>query len=155
MKQSILLLAVVALATACGGSSTGVTSVPGHGAVAVQVQPNPIVAQRVSGDTYDFPFDVLVRETAGRPITITNVSATVRAPGGLTLGSESWDAAKIQAMGYTTSVSGHGEQRLHVAPRKSVPDDRLFGNVSADLRIDAVDDTGTPTSATTNVTITR
>ena len=155
MKQSILVLALVALATACGGSSTGVTSVPGHGAVAVQVQPNPIVATHVSGDTYEFPFDVIVRETAGRPITITGVSATVRGPGGLSLGAENWNADQIRAMGYTTAIGAHGEQRLHFAPRKSVPDDRLFGGVSADLRVDAVDDTGTATSATTNVTITR
>jgi hypothetical protein len=58
-------------------------------------------------------------------------------------------------MGFNTAIGPHGEQRLHFAPRKSVPDDRLFGSVSADLRVEAVDDTGTTTTATTNVTITR
>ncbi|MBV8515879.1 MAG: hypothetical protein JO197_00625 [Acidobacteria bacterium] len=154
MKRNALFLCVLLLA-ACSGGHSGVTAVPGHGAVAVQVVPNPIVASLVSGSTYTFPFDVVVRETGGRPIHVTRVSATVFAPGGLTLGRESWDASQIQGMGFNTQLGANGEARYHFAPRKDVPDERLFGGVSAELRVEAVDDSGTATNASTVVTITR
>jgi len=151
-----LLLPLLLVAAACSsGPSDSVTAAPGHGAVAIQIVPNPIVATHVSGDTYDFPFDVVVRETGGRQITVTRVSATVLGPAGLTLGSDAWDADRIRALGFDTTVNGNGELRYHFAPRKSVPDDRLFGSVEAQLRVDAVDDTGSATSATTRVTVRR
>ena len=157
MRKLILLAApLLILAAACSsGPQNSVTAAPGHGAVAIQIVPNPIVATRVSGDTYDFPFEVVVRETGGRPIRITRVSADIFGPAGIGLGNESWDAARIESMGYGTSVNPHGELRYRFAPRKSVPDERLFGSVEARLTVEAVDDTGTATSANTRVTITR
>ena len=158
MKRIPILLPLLLLlvAAACNsGPKNSVTAAPGHGAVSIQVVPNPIVATRVSGDTYDFPFDVVVRETGGRPITVTRVSATVFAPGGLNLGGESWDADRIRSLGYNTTINSHAEVRYHFAPRKSVPDERIFGSISAELRVEAVDDTGQTTNATTRVTITR
>lgn len=155
IRNSIAAFALVVLTACGGGPQTGTSSVPGHGAVAIQIVPNPIVAQRVSGETYDFPFDVVVSETGGQSIRVTRVSATVFAPGGISLGEESWDASRIESMGYSTNVPARGELRYHFAPRKRVPDDRLFGGVSAELRVDAVDQSGSPTSARTTVTVRR
>lgn len=161
MRKLILLAAplltiVLVGAAACNsGPQNSVTAAPGHGAVSIQIVPNPIRATRVSGDTYDFPFEVVVRETGGRPIRITRVNADIFGPAGIALGEESWDAARIESMGYGTSVNPHGELRYKFAPRKSVPDERLFGSVEARLTVEAVDDSGTPTNASTRVTITR
>jgi len=97
-----------------------------------------------------------VRETGGHPITIDRVTADIYASvGGIKIGSESYDAAKIQSMGYSTNVPANGELRYHFAPRKNVQDDRLFGGVYGDVRADATDDTGTATSATVRITVTR
>ena len=156
MKRLLCSLSVILLLASCGGGpQSGVRAVPGQGAVAIEIAPNPIVAQRVSGDTYDFPFEVIVRETGGRAIDVTRVTATVFAPGGLVLHRESWDAERIRSMNYSTRVPANGEIRYRFSPRKSVPDDRLFGGVSAELRVEAVDDGGSPTSATTVVTVRR
>ena len=154
MKR-IALLSIVLAAACSSGPSSGMISEPGRGAIAISVTPNPIVATHVSGDTYDFPFDVIVRETGGRPITIQRVSATVFAAGGLTLGRESWDSQQIQSMGFNTTVGANGELRYHFAPRRSVPDERIFGSLSAELQVEARDDTGAATSATAAVTIRR
>jgi hypothetical protein len=155
MRKLAFALTLLVLA-ACGrGPQDGVTSVPGHGAIAVQVVPNPIRATKVSGNTYDFPFEVVVRETAGRPVTVSRVGIRVVFAGGFTLHEETWDAARIRSMGFETSVQGRTEVRYRFNPRKEVPDDRLFGGVTAELRVEAVDDTGTATSATTSVTVTR
>jgi hypothetical protein len=147
-----LLLFVVACA---GGPSTGSSSAPGHGAVAIEILPNPIRATSAGGNMYEFPFEVVVRETGGRPVEIERVSAEIFALGGLSVGNESYDAARIRGLGYKTSVPANGELRYRFSPRREVPDERLFGNVSAELRVDARDDTGTATKATTRVTVTR
>ena len=155
MRRLALSLTLIALAACGSGPQSGVRSVPGQGAIAVQVDPNPIRATHVSGETYDFPFEVIVRETGGRPVNVTRVSATVKGMGGLTFANESWDAARIRSMGYSTSVAANGELRYRFAPRKEVPDERLFGGVTAQLTVEAVDDGGSATSASTAVTVTR
>ncbi len=156
MKRLAIFPLVLVLAyCAGGGGGSRSISQPGHGAIAIQVVPNPIMAQRVTGDTYDFPFEVLVRETGGRPVTVTRVSAEVTALGGLPVASETYDASRITALGYATSIPANSEVRYRFNPRKSVPDDRLFSAVSAELRVDAIDDLGTVTTARTTVTVKR
>lgn len=156
MKRLLILCCI--LGAACSSTRPGQTSTssqPGHGAISLTIAPNPIVAKRVSGTVYDFPFDVIVRETGGHPVTITRVSADVTALGGLHVANESYDAAKIQSMGYSTTVPANGELRYHLAPRRDVTNDALFNGVAAELRVDGVDDTGTVTSARTTVTVTK
>jgi hypothetical protein len=156
MKRIAIALSLLLICAACNqGPQSQVTSVPGKGAISVTVQPNPIVATRVSGDTYDLPFDVIVRETGGRPVTVTGVTATVFGPGNITVGRESWDADRIRSMGYNLSLNPHGELRYRFTPRREVTDDRIFGALKAELRVEAVDDTGTATSASTEVTVRR
>jgi hypothetical protein len=159
-KRTIFVLAAAALLVcACSSGKPGATqtsSLPGHGAISLSIVPNPVVAQKVSGNTYDFPFDVVVRETGGHPVTINRVTADIYASvGGIKIGSESYDAAKIQSLGYATSVPANGELRYHFAPRKTVQDERLFGGVYGDVRADATDESGTATSATVRITVTR
>ena len=146
----VLLIALVA----CSSAQPGSTSTPGQGAIAIEVIPNPIVATPASGDAYDFPFEVVVRETGGRAVTVQRVTATVSF-GGLTLGQESWDAARIRSMGYDPTIGPNSERRYRFSPRREVSDDRLFGGVQAELKVEATDDTGAATSATTVVSVRR
>jgi hypothetical protein len=155
MRKLALFLTLVALVACQNGPQDGVTSVPGHGAIAIQVVPNPIVATQVSGNTYDFPFEIVIRETAGRPVNVTRVGIRVVLAGGITVHEESWDASRIRELGYNTTIQGRAETRYRFNPRKEVPDERLFGGVTAELRVEAVDDTGTETTATTAVTVRR
>ncbi|HEV7766858.1 MAG TPA: hypothetical protein VGQ76_17795 [Thermoanaerobaculia bacterium] len=155
MKTLAVSFTLLLALAACQSPQTGTTAAPGHGAVTIEIIPNPIVATLVSGTTYDFPFEVVVRETGGRPTTVERVTARVTLGGGFTLAEESWDAARIRSMGYNTTVSPNSEVRYRFNPRQEVPDDRLFGSVSAVLKVDARDDTGTATSATTTVTVAR
>jgi hypothetical protein len=121
----------------------------------MSIEPNPIVARSLGGNTYEFPFDVVVRETNGRAVTINRVSIDVYAMAGVRVGGEAYDAARIQSLGYSTNVPGNGELRYHFAPRQSVSDDRLFGSVYGEVRVSASDETATPASAMTTVTVTR
>ncbi len=154
--KAIAITATLLLAlSACSGAPSGITAVPGHGVVAIEVVPNPIAATQVTGNTYDFPFEVVVRQTGGRPTTVQRITAKVTFGGGLTLANESWDADRIRSMGFNTTLGPNSEVRYRFTPREDVPDDRLFGGVSAELKVEATDDTGTATSATTSVTVRR
>jgi hypothetical protein len=157
MKR-LAAISLVFLAAACSTPKAGTSrnaAVPGHGAISISIVPNPVVARQMSGNTYEFPFDVVVRETGGRAVTVNRVAADVYAVGGIRVASEAWDGAQIRSVGYSTNVPGNGELRYHFAPRKDVKDDRLFGSVYAEIRVEASDDTGTPATATTTVTVTR
>jgi hypothetical protein len=157
MKRAALL-PLILLASYCSTGAGGAQSSsaqPGHGAISVQVAPNPIVAQPVTGNVYDFPFDVIVRETGGHAVTINRVIADVTAIGGFRVAQDSYDAAKINSLGFSTALPANGELRYHFAPRRSVADERLFSGVSAELTVDATDDTGAATSAKTTVTVRR
>jgi hypothetical protein len=155
LRSALCALPSALLISACSGAQTGVTSVPGQGVVTIEVIPNPIVATPVSGNTYEFPFEVVVRETGGRAIDVQRITATVSLGGGLTLGRESWDAEQIRSMGYDTKLPANSEVRYRFTPRKEVPDERLFRGVVAELRVEATDDRGIETSATTKVTVRR
>ena len=158
MKRLLLIPIALTLTFCSSGGGTGsgpVTVTPGHGAISIEVVPNPIVATQVSGDTYDFPFEVVVRERGGRDVEIDRVSADVRALGGIPVAEETYDANRIRSLGYGTRVPANGELRYRFAPRKSVPDDRLFGGVSARLTVNGHDDSGEPTSSRVDVTVRR
>ena len=127
----------------------------GHGALAIEVVPNPVVATRVSDDTYDFPLEVVVRETGGHPVDIATVTANVFGPANIQVATETYDAARIGRLGYPTHVPANGELRYRFDQKRTVPDERLFSGVSADIRVDGRDEAGTATSATTRVSIRR
>lgn len=151
---AFLLFCITACATPRAGTTRS-SGLQGHGAIAIQVVPNPVVAHLVSGNTYEFPFDVVVRETGGRAVTISRVSANVYALGGVQVATENYDATRIASLGYSMNLPGNGELRYHFSPRKTVTNERLFSGVSAQVRVDAYDDTNTPTSATVTVTVTK
>jgi hypothetical protein len=155
MKR-IAIIALVLLPLACASHRAGTTkntSTSGHGAIKLTITPNPVVATNVGGNTYEFPLDVVIRETGGHPVTIERVTANVFAAGGIPVATESYDAAKIQSLGFATAIQAKGEIHYHFAPRKDVPDDRLFSSVYGDVRVEGIDDNGARTSTTTTITL--
>lgn len=152
---SILFLSLTMGCSSSDDGSADPVTVPGQAALQITVAPNPIQARHVSGDTYDFPFTVSLRERNGVAVTVDRVSIDVRALGAIPVYSESLSREQIAQRGYPTSLRGGGELRYSLTPRKEVPDDRLFGGVAADVRVDATDANGNHVSATTVVTVTR
>ena len=84
MKRFAILAALAILPLACAthrAGQTKSTSTPGRGAIKLTITPNPVIATNVGGDTYEFPFDVVVKETGGHPVTTpfspADIGATV------------------------------------------------------------------------------
>jgi hypothetical protein len=127
----------------------------GHGALAIAIVPNPIVATRVTGDVYDFPFDVRVSNPGSLSVTIDEVRIDVTALGGIRIHSESKTAADIQNHGYPTLVPAGETLFYRFSPRKDVPSDRLFDSVSALLTAYGTDSSGREVSASNRVSVTR
>lgn len=157
MRLRLATLSLLVVIAGCAHQPAQSTTASGHGAITLTIAPNPIIAQPVSGNTtnlYEFPFDIIVRETGGHAITINSVSMNVYAFG-LQVNSDKYDAAQIDAMGIRRDVPANGEWRYHLQPRRAVTDERLFSSVTASVRVDATDDTGTATSTSTRVSVTR
>src|SRR5260370_41905460 len=93
-----LLLSLAFCQTSQPGSGRTV-SLPGHGAISIQIVPNPIVAIPAGGNSYDFPVDVIVRETGGRGVTVNRVTAPVYGPAGIKIPEQTPDAEQIQDPG--------------------------------------------------------
>jgi hypothetical protein len=150
-----LVLALVGLSacTSGGGGSTPV--VTGHGALSISVSPNPIIARKVSGSIYDFPFTLVVREVGGLAVRIDSVSIDVDVLGGLRIYSQSFDAAELTRRNLPTYLGTGAELRYQFKPRRDVTDDRLFSSVSAELTIRATDAAGAAVTARSTVTVQR
>lgn len=155
MRRLAILSAVFVLA-GCASRGPATTSAPGHGAISVSLVPNPIVAKLVAPSTYEFPVEIVLRETGGHPVSITRVTLDVYALGGaIHAGSETYDAVRIAREGFATTVPANGEVRYRMKQRKSVPDERLFSGVTGVLQVEGVDDTNTPATARVTTTVTR
>ncbi|MBV9069952.1 MAG: hypothetical protein JO093_08375 [Acidobacteria bacterium] len=150
---AIIALVLLPLACAHRAGTTKSTSTPGRGAIKLTITPNPVVAMNVGGNTYEFPFDAVVKETGGHPVTIERVTANVFAAGGIPVATESYDAAKIQSLGFASAVQAKGEIHYRFAPRKEVPDASLFTSVYGDIRVEGIDDNGSRTTTTTTITL--
>lgn len=155
MRRAVLASLALLVSFCAGGRGPSNVSVAGHGALSVQISPNPIVATRVSGSTYDFPFDVVLRETGGHPVDVDRVTANVFALGGIQVASETYDAARIRSLGYSPHIPANGELHYHFDQRRDVTNDLLFQSVSADIRVEGHDETGTQTTAATRVSVTK
>ena len=156
-----IFFAAILILVVAGGCSSAVNdgrspSVQrGEGSLSITINPNPIRAQRVSGEVYDFPFEIIIAERGGAEVTIDRVSVEVTALGGLSVYSESYDKAEIERRGYSTRVPAGGSVRYAFNPRKDVPDDRLFSAVEAELSVSGTDRSGLRTTARTTVTVRR
>jgi hypothetical protein len=159
MRLRLLTLAAISLiATFCSGGSGGTSQpvvTPGRAALEIFVEPNPIVATKVSGNTYDFPFEIGIRERGGVPVEIQRVGIEVLTLGTISVYSRTYGREEIARLGYPTAVRANGGIRYRFTPRKEVPDERLFGAVTAELWVEGTDAGGDRVRATTRVSVTR
>ena len=151
-----LPLTALLCATVIFGCSTG-QQPPGvvEGRIAMQVLPNPIEARPLAGDSWEFPFTIVLTETGGSEVQIQQVSARVESFGGLVIANEIWPAARIREKGYPTVVPAGAEVRYRFTERHHIPDERLLQSVAAVLTVEGIDASGKPTSATIRVTVRR
>jgi hypothetical protein len=159
-KLGILALTLAIAAGCSSGSSNDssdrpITSPGARGAIQIVVDPNPIVATNRSGDTYDFPFTVVIRERGGARVEIDRVRLDVLAFGAVNVYSVTYGRDDIVQRGYPTTIDANGELRYSFNPRKEVPDDRIFNGVTGEILAEGRDAMGNPVRSTVSVSVTR
>lgn len=128
---------------------------PRRGKIAVDIIPNPIVAKPVSGDVYEFPFEVSLREVGGVEIEIETLEIDVTMLGGLRVLSSSYGPEEIEKRGYSKVIPAGGNLQYRFVPRRRVTNELLFTAVTAEITVAAIDRIGNRTEAMTKVTVTR
>lgn len=141
------------LLAACSGDTPVSRQVaePGHGAVKIAVEPNPIVAKPLGNDLVGLPFDVVVSETGGLPVDVERLVLNVRVAG-VTAYSLTYTAAQLRAAGQTTSIGASSSVRYAFHP-KTRASDTLMGAATGEVTVVALDETSTPTIAATGVSV--
>ena len=145
----------VLLVAGCSGNNDTPTA-PGRGALALTVNPNPILAKKVAGTsgTYDFPFEIVLRETGGQTVTVTALRVDVKTLGVRVL-TKTYDATYLRDQNYSPVIPAGGTVRYAFAPREDAPDSIFSTNVEADLQVEGVDDKGNAVRQTKTVSVTR
>jgi len=120
------------------------------------VNPNPILAMPVAGmsGTYDFPFEVVLTETGGQTVTITALHIDIKALG-IPVSSKTYDAAYLQARNESPIIPASSVVRYNFDIREDTPDAAFSSNVTADIRVEGVDDRANPVRQTVTVSIRR
>ena len=124
-----------------------------RGVLQIVVEPNPIVAIPVEGETWQFPITLRIRELGGSRVEIDRVGVDVFAVGGLKVYSTTLDRTEIDARGFTRQLPANGEIRYRITPRQKIPDARLFSSVVAELWVEGTDAGGATPSTRTRVSV--
>ncbi|HVR44021.1 MAG TPA: hypothetical protein VMS56_11335 [Thermoanaerobaculia bacterium] len=132
------LLGAALLAAGCSGALPESPAISVRGRVALEIHPEPIVARRLGADDWQFPFEVVLRETGGVDVEIEAIRVEVRV-GGFPLTRQIFDSEEVRRRGYPTIIEGGGVLQLAFAPVRRVADLRLLAFARAEITIEAVD----------------
>lgn len=143
MRSVLGAFAFVLLLGGCSGDGEELKTIsqPGHGAVAIAVQPNPIVVRPAGGEHHDVVFDVLVTETAGYAVEVQQLVLHVQFAGANAY-TLHYGVLDLQARGPTTSIPARGQVSFHFDARTRIPSKFALGALSGDISVVASDAAG-------------
>jgi hypothetical protein len=146
------LLAALLLIAACAGVAPESVSLPVRGQIELEIQPNPVRARRVAGDTWTFPFEVVLREVGGVEVEIEEIRAAVTIAGIAVL-TQVVDPEEAERRGYDMTLDAGGVLHAGFSPTRQVPDPRLLEMARAELTVVAVDRYGRRSQASRTVRV--
>lgn len=137
--RRLLLLALVL--TACSSLETEKPAVM-KGRLVLEVDPNPIVATRISDKTWEFPFDIVMREAGGVDLQIESFTIDVYVLGAIHVFSAPYEGSMITQKGYPDRIEAGQFHRFQFRIRRAVPNDILFKGAYADVTAQTLDAMG-------------
>lgn len=138
MRLSLLLALLLA---ACSSVQTEKPAVL-KGQLVLEVDPNPIVATRVSENTWEFPFDIVMREAGGVDLHIESFTIDVYVLGAIHVFSAPYEGSMITQKGYPDRIEAGQFHRFPFRIRRDVPNDILFKGAYADVTAQTLDAMG-------------
>lgn len=130
-------------------------SPPLRGELVLEIDPNPIVAEKVGEDIYDFPFDIVMREAGGVGVTIEEFTVEVSLARLARVFSQTFPVAEITRRGYPAEVDAGQYLRFNFRTRKSVSSDLMFRGVTAAITVRTIDRNGWRGVSRTRVSVRR
>src|SRR5438132_285451 len=97
MRRLAVFTGAALCAIACATPNVGTENV--HGAIAIEVVPNPVIAKWLGQRVFEFPYTIVLRETAGRGVKISKVATEFHTAGGVRLPADSFDLAQLTMAG--------------------------------------------------------
>ncbi|HEU5161842.1 MAG TPA: hypothetical protein VFV54_01735 [Thermoanaerobaculia bacterium] len=146
------LFAILLVVSACAGVAPESVTVPARGEIDLDIQPNPVRARRLEGETWTFPFEVVLREVGGVDIEIEEIRATVTIAGVSVL-TQVVDPEEAERRGYDMTIDAGGVLHAGFSPTRHVPDARLLEMARAELTVVAIDRYGRRSQANRTVRV--
>lgn len=112
------------------------------GRLVLEVEPNPIVATRISEKLWEFPFDIVMREAGGVDLRIESFTIDVYVLGAIHVFSAPYEGSVITQKGYPDRIEAGQFRRFPFKLRREVPNDVLFKGAYADVTAETLDAMG-------------
>jgi len=124
-----------------------------RGQLSFDIYPNPIIARRVEGNVYEFPFEVSVREVGGVDVEIVGLQVDVFFLSGVRIFSQPYGPEELSRRQLPTRIPAGSNIQYSFSPRREVPSETLIRGVSAEIILEGIDAQGRSTEARTRVTV--
>lgn len=147
-----IALLILLLTVACSGT-TEVLDDSRRGQLSFDIYPNPILARRVEGNIYEFPFDVSVREVGGVDVEIVGLQVDVFFLSGVRIFSQPYGPDELSRRQLPTKVLAGSNLQYSFSPRREIGSEILIRGISAEIIVEGIDAQGRATEARTRVTV--
>lgn len=124
---------------------------PLRGRLALEVDPNPIVATGVGDDFYEIRFDIVMREEGGVGVRIEDFTVDAIAFRTVAVQSQTLPATYITDRGYPARIEAGKYLRFSFTKRWQLPARLLLSGASARVTARVVDDNGVRSTTVTRI----
>ena len=147
----IFCLILAALVTAGCHQIRDERVTPLRGRLALEVEPNPLVAVPAGEDVYEVQFDIIMREEGGIGVRIEDFTVDAIAFKTVAVQSQTFPATFITDRGYPARIEAGKYLRFSFARRWQLPTRLLLSGASARVTARVVDDNGVRSTTVTRI----
>lgn len=137
----------------CSGGAPEPATNPIRGRLEAEVLPNPVVAVATGEGSWQFPFEVVLRESGGVEIEIEAIRIRVTVAG-IPVSRQLWDSEEIRRRGYGTVLPPGGMLQYAFTPVRAVANAPLLEVARGEVEIEVVDRLGNRSSTVVTIGVT-
>lgn len=112
------------------------------GHLALEVDPNPLVARQLGADDYEVQFDIVMREEGGVDLRIEDFTVDAIAFKTIVVQSQTFPGSSIEQRGYPSQIGAGKYLRFSFTKRWTLPTRLLLSGASARITAHTIDAQG-------------